>query len=174
MNNFANRFTQLKGNRSVWQFIKFGFVGLTNTLISWVTTFAVILIVGDLCGIRTLTLGSLTIPNFDANLGNLLGFVVGVINSFSLNRRYVFTNKQEQSDKRAFAKTFVCYGATFLLSMVLMNLLLEVFGLHIVLFGKDVSKYVATMFRLLITIPLNFIANKLWAFKDRHPKEDVQ
>ncbi len=171
MKRLLSRLEQSPKGHTLVQFVKFGLVGLTNTALSWITTFAVILIIGDLCGVHTLTLGTWTIANFDANLGNLAGFVVGVINSFSLNKRFVFTNKQEQSEKKAFAKTFVCYGATFLLSMILMNLLLSA-GLHIVLFDKDISKYVATMLRLLITIPLNFIANKLWAFKDHRPKED--
>jgi len=174
MKKLISRLEQSPKGHILVQFIKFGLVGLTNTALSWITTFAVILIVGDLLGIQEVMLGGFTIRNFDANLGNIAGFVVGVINSFSLNKRYVFKNKQEQSEKKAFAKTFICYGTTFLISMAIMNLLLEVAHLHVVLFDKDVSKYVVTMLRLLITIPLNFIANKLWAFKDRKPKEDVQ
>jgi len=149
------------------QFFKFGLVGLSNTALSWVTTFAVIAILGTWLGINDLVIGGVTIPNFAVNLGNVAGFVVGVINSYCLNKRYVFKNKQETSGKKAFAKTFICYGSTFLLSMVLMNLLLEVAHIHIVLGDMDVTDYVATMLRLLVTIPLNFIANKLWAFKDR-------
>lgn len=174
MKQLFSRLEQSSKGHTLVQFVKFGLVGLTNTALSWITTFVVILIVGDLCGLHELVFGGFTIRNFDANLGNFVGFIVGVINSFLLNKRYVFKDKQEQSEKKAFAKTFICYGATFLLSMVLMNLLLEVAQLHVVLFDKDVSKYVATMLRLLITIPLNFIANKLWAFRDRKPKEDVQ
>ena len=149
------------------QFFKFGLVGLSNTALSWVTTFAVIALLGGWLGLDTLTVGAVTVNNVAVNLGNTAGFVVGVINSYCLNKRYVFKNKQEQNGKKAFAKTFICYGSTFLLSMVLMNLLLEVAHLHIVLFDTDVTDYVATMLRLLVTIPLNFIANKLWAFKDR-------
>lgn len=160
------RLKQSRFGRPLVQFFKFGIVGLTNTLLSWLTTFAVILILGDVCGVREVTVFGFTIRNFDANLGNIVGFIVGVINSYCLNKRYVFNNKQEKNEKKIFAKTFICYGSTFLLSMILMNVLLEVVGLHIVLGSMDISKYVATMLRLLVTIPLNFIANKLWAYKD--------
>lgn len=173
MKSLVTKITQHKYGKLAVQFLKFGLVGLSNTALSWITTFAVIAILGTWLGIEEVTVLGVTITNVAANVGNIAGFVVGVINSFSLNKRYVFKNKQETSEKKAFAKTFICYGATFLLSMLLMNLLLEVAQLHIVMWNVDVTDYVATMLRLIVTIPLNFVANKLWAFKDRS-KEDVK
>lgn len=170
-NALIARVESFKFGKIVLQFFKFGLVGLSNTALSWITTFGVIAIVGTWMGIGDVTIGEWTIPNVAANLGNFLGFVVGVINSYCLNKRYVFKNKQEKSEKKAFAKTFICYGSTFLLSMLLMNLMLEVLQWHIVVWETDITDYVATMLRLLITIPLNFVANKLWAFKDRSKGE---
>lgn len=171
--SFLARLESFKLGKLAVQFFKFGLVGLSNTALSWITTFAVIAVLGTWLGIDEVMVFGITITNVAANLGNLAGFIVGVINSFFLNKRYVFKNKQETNEKKAFAKTFICYGATFLLSMLLMNLLLEVAQLHIVLWDMDVTDYVATMLRLLVTIPLNFVANKLWAFKDRS-KEEVK
>jgi putative flippase GtrA len=38
----------------------------------------------------------------------------------------------------------------------------------------NISKYIAPFFGLIITIPLNFILNKLWAFSSVKHKEDRQ
>ena len=59
---------------------------------------------------------------------------------------------------RAFAKVLASYGFTFLLSIVLMSLLVEIL---------NISSYIAPILKMVITIPLNFILNKVWAFKDK-------
>ena len=74
------------------------------------------------------------------------------------NKRYVFREGRETSSRKAFSKMFVCYGITYLLSMFLMNVLVNTFHVHSV---------IAPILRLLLTVPLNFVANKLWVFKDR-------
>ena len=132
------------------QFIKFGMVGLTNTLISLAVTYAFIGIVYLITHQKATTLL--------LDIGTTLGFIAGVINSYALNSRFVFKNKTESSKKKAFFKVFVCYGLTYLLSMLIMN----VFVNH-----TNIPELLAPMLRLVITIPLNFIANKLWAFKDK-------
>jgi putative flippase GtrA len=53
-------------------------------------------------------------------------------------------------------KTYLSYGATFLLSTVLLYLEVDVW---------QWSAVIAPVANLLITIPLNFLLNKFWAFK---------
>lgn len=141
------KFSCIKISNSNWeklfQFVKFGFVGLSNTLISY--TVYVFLIM----------LGSHYI------VANILGFLVSVINAFYWNNKYVF--KVEDGRKRAlwssFCKTFISYAGT---GVVINNLLLLVW---VDLLG--VHEFVGPIVNLFITIPLNFVLNKYWAFGKR-------
>lgn len=122
----------------VKQFIKFGLVGVSNTLISLAIYYLFIFI--D----RGLYLA-----------GNTVGFVVSVLNAFYWNNKYVF-QKTESGNRKPLIKTFVSYGATFLLSTALLYLLVDIL---------KVSEVLAPILTLIVTIPLNFLLNKFWAFK---------
>lgn len=123
------------------QFIKFGLVGVSNTLISYI-----IYLIGLGIGLYYL-------------FSSVLGFIISVINSFYWNNRYVF--KTEEGEYRnlwkSFCKTFLAYAGT---GLFLNNILLY-FQVDMLAF----SETIAPLINLLITIPLNFILNKLWAFK---------
>lgn len=125
------------------QFVQFCVVGLSNTLISYLIYAAFVLL------------------GWNYILGSVVGFVVSVTNSFYWNNKYVF--KQENGKHRSilasYVKTFLSYAAT---GLVLANILLVIWVelLHLPeLLGPIVS--------LLVTIPLNFILNKLWAFRNK-------
>ena len=122
------------------QFMKFGIVGVSNTLISLGCYYVLVYF-----GVHYL-------------LANGVGFVVSVCNSYFWNSRYVFKDKKEQSGLRDFVKVFCSYGVSFCLSSVLMVLFVQVLG---------ISEYLAPILRLVFTIPLNFVMNKLWAFKEK-------
>lgn len=124
----------------VKQFFKFGIVGVSNTLIS----------LG--CYYLLVYLGAHYL------LANAVGFVLSVCNSYFWNSRYVFKDKNEHNGWRAFIKVFFSYGVSFCLSSVLMFLFVQVL---------EISKYLAPILRLVFTIPLNFVMNKLWAFKEK-------
>lgn len=129
---------------SLWkkfgQFIKFGIVGCSNTLIN--------LAVYYVC----LYLGAHYL------LAYTLGFLVSVCNAFYWNNKYVFENKQEKNLLKAFTKVFASYGISFLLSVFLMSIMVEIL---------NISSVIAPILKLAITIPLNFGLNKVWAFKDK-------
>lgn len=123
------------------QFIKFGIVGISNTLISY-CTYAVLVWLG---------------VNF--LLSNLIGFVVSVLNSFYWNSRYVFdlNNADTKQKLKALIKTFISYAGTGLvLSSAMLILWIDIVQL---------SKYIAPIINLIITVPVNFVVNKVWAFK---------
>lgn len=148
LQGIVDKIETLKYGKSLVQFVKFGIVGASNTLISLAVTY--------LClGIAYLVTGKTS--TLSLNIGTLLGYVIGVLNSYFWNNKYVFKNKQESSEKKALVKTFVCYGATFIISTLLMNVLVMY---------CSVPEAIAPIPRLIMTVPLNFIANKLWAFKD--------
>lgn len=124
------------------QFVKFGIVGVSNTLISYVS-YLIFLFLG--CYYL---------------VASVLSFVVSVTNSFYWNNKYVF--KAEDNVKRslltAYIRTFLAYAST---GLVLANILLFLWVsiLHI-------PEVIAPLISLIITIPLNYIINKYWAFKN--------
>ena len=128
---------------TIFQFIKFGLVGVSNTVISY-GTYAVCIFLGA--------------PYLVANI---VSFIISVLNSFFWNNKYVFT--KDEHEKRswvlAMLKTFIAYGATGLvLSSALLILWIDIFY---------ISEYIAPIINLLMTIPLNYIINKFWAFKTK-------
>lgn len=150
--NIAKRFTfwifslfKITITQTQWdmfvQFIKFGLVGVGNTLISYVV-YAFFVYLG-----------------YHYIIGSIIGFVVSVLNSFYWNNKYVFKEKdgEKRSLWKACFKTFLSYASS---GLILTNILLVVWVdlLHI-------SEYLAPIINLVITIPINFLINKLWAFK---------
>ena len=88
-------------------------------------------------------------------------YMVGSIaNAFFWNDKFVFTGNANdwRSKLKRLGKTYVSYGGTSILSNVLLWIEVTFFS---------VSKTIAPIVNLLVTIPLNFIINKLWTFKER-------
>lgn len=130
---------------TVLQFVKFGIVGCSNTALSYI--------------INVVTLLLLSQVNFkwDYFVGNIVAFVLSVLWSFWWNYHYVFDNHKQQRWWKMLIKTYASYAFTGLL-------LSNVFSY--ILVGKiGVSKYIAPLIILIVSVPVNFILNKLWAFK---------
>lgn len=137
ISNFIRLLNNEKSMKIIKQFIKFGIVGISNTIISLAVYYILIFL------------------NFNYILANTIGFVVSVLNAYYWNSRYVFENSTEKSGKRLL-KTFISYGCTFLLSTLLLFIMVDC--LHI-------SQLIAPIINLIVTVPLNFLLNKFWAFK---------
>ena len=127
--------------RLVWQFTKFGLVGVSNTAVSMAVYYFFLWLN----------------PNLYM-LGSVLGAVLSILNAFIWNDLFVFTGnpKDIKSVLKRRLKTYVGYGGTSILSNVLL-------WLEVALF--NVSKVYAPIVNLLITIPLNYLINKFWTFK---------
>lgn len=130
------------------QFIKFGLVGVSNTLISYA--------VENGCyywALAALSEGPRVI------WANVLAFVISVTNSYYWNNRFVF-RRGERLNLRAHLKTYLktvaCYGVTGLLLGPALKLLLT---------GWGVPYYLGSLLTLIVTIPLNFVLNKFWAYR---------
>lgn len=123
----------------VWeQFIKFLLVGLSNTVIVLVVYYFIIFVFGS----------------NQYLIGQTVGYFVGILNSFFWNSRYVFHN-QTQVKKIAFIKMFFCYGITYIIQIGLLFLLVDIWHL---------SKVISPVISILVTTPINFLLNKLFAF----------
>lgn len=128
------------------QFVKFGLVGVSNTVVSMVVYYIVLFINPDWYMV-----------------GSILGTIISIANAFYWNDKFVFVgNRQDWRSKlKRLGKTYISYGGTSILSNVL--LWIEVAFFH-------VSRTVAPVVNLLVTIPLNFVINKLWTF---HSTEEL-
>lgn len=125
----------------ILQFLKFGLVGVSNTLVSWACYYLFLWI--------------------DENLyivGSVIGTVVSIANAFFWNDRFVFKGGRNdwKSKLKRLGKTYVSYGFTSILSTVLLWAEVQFFG---------IGKGIAPVINLLITVPLNFLINKCWTFR---------
>lgn len=128
------------------QFIKFGLVGVSNTLVSWACYYLILWIDDSLY-----------------MLGGLVGAVVSIANAFFWNDRFVFEgNKNDWKSKlERLGKTYVSYGGTSILSILLLWIEVRFFG---------IGKAIAPVVNLMITVPLNFLINKFWTFRNGDEK----
>ena len=133
------------------QFIKFGLVGVSNTLISYV--------VEMLCYYVLFT--GMANEQLKIVLTTLLAFVISVTNSFILNNRFVFRAEEKQTPgqiAKAYGKTVLCYALTGIVLAPILRLWLV---------GMNIPYWAASLMSLIVTIPLNFVMNKFWAFAGR-------
>lgn len=129
------------------QFIKFGIVGLSNTVIGY-GIYVVSLYIFRKFGLFN---------NVDIYVAQFVMFVLSVLWSFYWNKKKVFV-KSRESIFKSLVKTYITYGfTTFLLSEALLVLWVRVF---------NINEYIAPIFSLIITVPLNFIIQKFWVFRD--------
>lgn len=133
---------------SFFQFIKFGIVGLSNTLVGYII-YAITL--------RALRCRQLW-PSIDIYIAQFVMFLISVAWSFFWNERMVFKKKngEQRSIIGGLVKTYISYGFTNLfLSEILLALWVGTIGMN---------AYVAPIINLAITVPLNFVLQKYWTF----------
>ena len=125
------------------QFIKFGTVGTINTVLSY-----------------AITNGAYYLLHLHEQISNIIAFVITVFISFMLNGRFVFTeNKEERNFWKSLLKVYASYSITgVFLTAILLYIEEELLG---------IPHYIATLMNLVVTIPINFLLNKFWAYKDK-------
>ena len=163
--------------KSLLQFIKFCIVGLSNTIIC-----EGIYVVLLFFGVHYLA-------------ANILGNLISILNAYYWSNKYVF--KAEEGEERVWwkvlIKTYATYGFSMVLSAGLLVFWLEIVKLEqymgpilsllgnlgilsafskagIVLEAKILSEILAAAINLIITIPLNYVINKYWAFRKENQK----
>lgn len=131
------------------QFIKFGIVGVSNTVVSYVI-YVISLLIFQKNG---------WFVKADYLIAQVIAFVLSVLWSFYWNRKYVFNSEDGEAVSwyKALIKTYISYAFTGLF----LNTILSVLWVQIL----GISKMIAPIVNLLISVPLNFIMNKFWAFK---------
>lgn len=134
------------------QLIKFGLVGVSNTLISYsIEMLCYYVLFANVALSDTLRIA----------VTSVLAFFISVTNSFYWNSKYVFAGQDKRNHLETlltYLKTVCCYGVTGLLLAPILKVWLS---------GMGIPYWLASFGTLIITIPLNFILNKLWAYKSR-------
>lgn len=133
--------------KAIIQFIKFGTVGAINTVLSY-----------------AITNGAYYLLHLHEQISNIIAFVITVFISFMLNGRFVFTeNKEKRNFWKSLLKVYASYSITgVFLTAILLYIEEELLG---------IPHYIATLMNLVVTIPLNFILNKFWAYKEKGKSE---
>jgi len=127
----------LKSTRLLIQFVKYGVVGISNTLL----TAAIIWIMMKVC-------------HSSDYVSNIIGYIVGLINSFIWNRRWTFENNSQLS------KTAFKFIITFAISY-----LLQLGNLYLLLNYTTFDAYFCQLTSIVVYTSVNFILNKYYTFK---------
>lgn len=127
------------------QFIKFGAVGVTNTLIH------------TICYNIALAFGA------NDFVGQIIGFLISSVNGFLLNKKFVF-NKTNTS-KKMILKYYTTYIVSFVLTMLMTYIYVDILKINttIHLFGMSIG-YLPIL-TLIVTVPVNFILSRYWVYK---------
>lgn len=126
------------------QFVKFGIVGVINTALSYLIT----------------NVGYYAF-RLHEQISNLIAFLVTVLISYLLNSRFVF--RQEEGEQppwyTALARVYASYALTELaLAGMLLFIQERLLG---------IPHFIATFLVLCLTVPLNFLLNKFWAYRKK-------
>lgn len=136
---------------NIKQFFKFSIVGLSNTIVSFAVTYGTIALI-TLISKKTIKASDPVL----VFIASFLGFAVGVLNSYYWNNKFVF-KKTSKGHLKPLLKSYVCYGTIFIFS----------YFLNAIIFTKllNLSHLAIPILQIFICTPLNFLTNKMWAFK---------
>jgi putative flippase GtrA len=118
--------------------LKFGLVGVVNTLISIA------------CYILFVKLGMHYI------LANIISYMIGVVNSYYWNKKWVFQYKQNHLS--VFAKFIIVNLVVLCINTSSLFLFVHKFGLN---------QYLAQFMSTVLGMGINFILNKKWTFESK-------
>lgn len=133
------------------QFIKYGLVGVGNSLI----TLFVIFLCNEVFGMKLM-------------LADVIGYVAGLINSFIWNKNWVFKshNRKLRTEMVLFCIGFLlCFGLQFVSVIILRN---PMKALDITVFSLSpdmIGEYLAVCLGMVVYTVCNFIYNRCVTFK---------
>ena len=123
------------------QFVKFGIVGVSNTLLA----FAIYTVLLKVFGVWYLG-------------ASAIGFVVGAVNGFLLNRRWTFAG--HVGDSLTPVRWGVVQGCGLALNEGLLYLFVD---------GAGIEKLLGQAFATGIVTVITFLVNRAWTFRMRPP-----
>lgn len=149
------------------QFLKFGMVGVANTIISYLIYAVVFALSGNYV------------------LGNVIAWLLSVLHAYMWQTFFVF-RQDDKREKRVWwkvlLKTYMAYAFTGLfLNNVLSWLWISVIDISqycgtiitflsahgIVLSSYEFAGYAGPILNMAVAIPINFFMNKCWAYRQK-------
>jgi putative flippase GtrA len=119
------------------QFIKFAFVGLFNTALTALTIWIL-----------------LQQFHFSNYFSNIVGFIIGLTNSFIWNRRWTFESTC------SIRETLIKFSITFAICYMV-----QLVNLYLLLHYTDLEPFICQFISIGIYTLLNFTLNKTYTFK---------
>lgn len=147
------------------QFVKFGLVGVSNTVISYSVELLCyyVLFVGTdfhgLCWLLSSVGIGMSTESARIIVTSILAFMISMTNSYYWNNKHVFASGRKKTiaqHVQTYLKTAACYALT--------GLLLSPWA-KTVLAARGMPYWLSALLVLIVTIPLNFLMNKLWVFR---------
>lgn len=153
--------------KGFWQFFKFALVGVSNTLISE--------------GVYVL----LIFFRVHYLPAGFIGFSLSVVNAYYWSSRYVFKEEGEDGKPagwKVFGKTYLAYFWGYLVNAGLLVLWIDIVDIcrwmkplearflglgYSHLDARFLGSALAAGINLLITVPMNFVINKYWAYRKK-------
>ena len=124
-------------SRDLFRFIKFGLVGVLNTLINWV-----LFILMNSMGVYYI-------------LSNIIAYSISTLNSYIWNSKWVFKYSGDNI-KETTLKFIILNVVGLILNTVILYILVDIVSLY---------KLIALMLTTGIVMIFNYFINKLWVFK---------
>lgn len=121
----------------VWQLMKFSLVGVSNAIVL----------------LLTYNLALLFVRHYQ--IAYVIGFIISVMNAFFWNNKYVFKSGKKKIIGKI-VKVYASYIITYIISALLLFVWIDLI---------QVNEKIAPIINIVITTPINFLLNKLWAFK---------
>ena len=123
-------------NDGVIRFIKFGMVGVINTLVNWIIFFIL-----NAFGMYYI-------------LANIIAYILGTVNSYLWNTLWVFKYKDKASTETTIK--FIILN--------LIGLGLNTGILYVLVDLCNLNKFIGLVITTAIVMIINYIVNKLWVF----------
>ena len=160
---------------TLWQLIKFGLVGVSNTIVSYV--------VYSMCYF---------VLHTNVHVANITGFIISVLNAYFWQSRFVFRESGDGEHRvwwQVLIKTYISYAFSgLILTEILLFLWINVLnigqyltplanwlaGFGIKMAPEDLAVSLAPFINMVFTIPINFCINKFWAYRQKRsaPREE--
>lgn len=150
------------------QFIKFGLVGVSNTLICE-GIYAVLLYF-----------------KMHYLLANLIGFAISVLNAYYWNNKFVFKEQEDKAPRvwwKTLGKTYLAYLGGYITNALLLILWMDIVRIERFMTAPAawfasigfenfdatfLAGVLAAFINLVLTVPMNYLINKYWAFRQKN------
>ncbi len=165
---------------NIIQFIKFSLVGVSNTLINYI-----VYVIFVRLGVHY-------------TIANAFGFIISVLNAYYWGNRFVFKEDKTKEKRvwwKVLLKTYASYAFGFVLNTLLLALWIDI--VHIgnyfdfvgdliswargfisflpeTMNADEISEIVAPIINMFVTVPINFVINKFWAYRQKNISENAK